>query len=160
MPIHFVAVGDILLIIVWRHVFLYGPFFNTITTAGEHAFPHCRENCPRRVIPLLTQRAVPCIVLMLCLVIHRAIKNLHQHSPHTPLSTPLTVLRVIIATAAHTVGATSRATGGPSRMGVGAYICKADCVINANVVVLLMQPLLLPQSSSLCYKIGSTLVLI
>jgi hypothetical protein len=46
------------------------------------------------------------------------------------------MLWVVVATAAHAADATSGAEGRPSRMGVGAYVCKVDCVVLANVMVL------------------------
>ncbi len=117
------------------------PFFNTITTAGKIAFPHHQEKCPCRVIPPLSQPAAPCIVLKPRLVAHRTVEHLCQHSLHTLSSTPLTVLRIVVASTAHTIETTSRAKGGQSCVGVGAYVSKVDCVVNANIVLLLMPPL-------------------
>ncbi len=133
------------MIVVWSHFFVC-PFFNTITNVGKIAFRHHQEKCPRGGIPPSTQQAVHRIVLMPCLVIHHAIKHLRQHSLHTPLFIPLAVPHIVVATTTHTVKATSRAEVGPSRAAVGAYLCKADFVVDANVVVLLMPLPLLPQS--------------
>jgi hypothetical protein len=100
--------------------FFVCPFFNTITTAGKIAFPHCQEKCPHEVIPPSSQRAVPRIVLTPRPVIHRAVEHLRQRYPHVPSSTLLAVPRVVVATAAHAVKAT-----------FGAIAITAAAVINA-----------------------------
>jgi hypothetical protein len=111
------------------------PFVNTIITASKIAFPHHQERCPRGVIPLSTQQTVPCIVLTPGPVVHRAVKRLGQHSPHTLMSTPLALLHVAIATAAHAAKATSGAKDGQScccgkRCGVSNTACYCHCCRN------------------------------
>ncbi len=58
--------------------------------------------------------------------------------PHTLLSTPLAILCVAIATAAHYDKSTSGVKGRTFPAGVGPYVCKGGCVVVANIGVLLM----------------------